>query len=82
LFAETTGEREYLRPLVTVAIYAGPRCGELLKLRWANVDFDLNAITFKETKINKDRSVPMDRSSGQLSSNCMKVLAMRSRCRR
>jgi integrase len=55
-----TGEREYLRPLVTVAIYAGPRRGELLKLRWANVDFDLNTITFKETNTNKDRSVPME----------------------
>ena len=60
LFAEMTGERGYLQPLVTVAIYAGPRRGELLKLRWANVDFDLNAITFKETKTNKDRSVPME----------------------
>ena len=55
-----TDEREYLQPLVTVAIYAGPRRGELLKLRWANVDFDLNTITFKETKTNKDRSVPME----------------------
>jgi integrase len=36
-----TGEREYLRPLVNVALYAGPRCGQLLKLRWANVDFDV-----------------------------------------
>ena len=40
-----TGEREYLRALVTVAIYAGPRCGELLKLRWANVDFDVHHLT-------------------------------------
>jgi integrase len=55
-----TDEREYLRPLVSVAIYAGPRRGELLKLRWANVDFDLNTMTFKETKTNKDRSVPME----------------------
>ena len=60
LFAEMTDEREYLQPLVTVAVYAGPRRGELLKLRWANVDFDLNTITFKETKTNKDRSVPME----------------------
>jgi integrase len=60
LFAELTGEREYLQPLVTVAIYAGPRRGELLKLRWAHMDFDLNTITFKETKTNKDRSVPME----------------------
>jgi integrase len=60
LIAALTGEREYLRTLVTVAIYSGPRRGELLKLRWSNVDFDLNAINFTETKTNKDRSVPMD----------------------
>lgn len=59
LFAEMMAEREYLRT-VTVALYEGPRRGELLKLRWANVDFDLNTITFKETKTNKDRSVPME----------------------
>lgn len=60
MFAKLTGEREYLRLLVTVAIYAGPRRGELLKLRWSNVDFALNTIHFKETKTNKDRSVPME----------------------
>jgi integrase len=60
LFAELTGEREYLRSLVTVAIYAGPRRGELLKLRWPDVDFDLNTINFKQTKTNKDRAVPME----------------------
>jgi integrase len=60
LFAALTGAREYLRSLITVAIYAGPRRGELLKLRWANVDFHLNIINFTETKTNKDRSVPIE----------------------
>ena len=60
LFAKLTGERDYLKPLVTVAIYAGPRRGELLKLRWSNVDFGLNLINFTETKTNRDRAVPME----------------------
>jgi integrase len=60
LFAKLTGDREYLKTLVTVALYSGPRRGELLKLRWSNVDFDLNGINFTETKSNKDRSVPME----------------------
>jgi integrase len=59
-FAKLTDDRQHLRTLVTVAIYSGPRRGELLKLRWSNVDFDLNTINFTETKTNKDRSVPMD----------------------
>lgn len=60
LFAKLTGERQYLRALVTVAIYAGPRRGELLKLRWSNVDFGLNLINFTETKTSRDRAVPME----------------------
>src|SRR6266478_5955056 len=60
LFVALTGDRQHLLALVTVAIYSGPRRGELLKLRWSNVDFDLNAINFTETKTNKDRSVPME----------------------
>jgi len=59
LFAKLT-VRQHLRPLVTVALYAGPRRGELLKLRWANVDFGLNLINFTETKTNKNRAVPME----------------------
>ena len=60
LFAELTGEREYLGSLVTVAIYAGPWRGELLKLRWSDIDLDLNIINFKQTKTNRDRAVPME----------------------
>ena len=60
LFAKLTGQREYLRSLLTVAVYAGPRRGELLKLRWSNVDFGLNLINFTETKTNRDRAIPME----------------------
>jgi len=44
----------------SVAIYAGPRRGELLELAWSNVDFGLNLINFTETKTNRDRAVPME----------------------
>ncbi len=60
LCSSRRGDRQHIRTLVTVAIYSGPRRGELLKLRWSNVAFDLNAINFTETKTNKDRSVPME----------------------
>jgi len=60
LFSALAGDRGHLKPMVTVAIYSGPRRGELLKLRWSNVDFDLKVINFTETKTNKDRSLPME----------------------
>src|SRR5947208_167388 len=53
LFAEMTGEREYLRSLLTLAIYAGPRRGELLKLRWANVDFTSTPLFSRKQKQTK-----------------------------
>jgi len=37
-----------------------PRRGELLKLRWSNVDLGLNLVNFTETKTNRDRAVPME----------------------
>lgn len=37
-------------PQVTAAIYAGPRRVELLRLRWSNVDFDLNRRQFHGNK--------------------------------
>ena len=40
--------------------WGNQRRGELLKLRWSDVDFVLNTINFKQTKSNKDRSVPME----------------------
>jgi integrase len=49
-----------LASIITLAVYAGPRRGELLKLLWTEVDFALNTINFKKTKTNKDRSVPLE----------------------
>ena len=39
LLAVLIGPRAALRPLVVLAIHTGMRRGELLSLRWVNVDF-------------------------------------------
>jgi integrase len=48
-----------LNPLVVTAISTGARLGELLSIRWKDVDFQRNVITLQETKNNERRAVPL-----------------------
>ena len=48
-----------LKPLIIVALNTGMRRGELLKLKWNDLDFDNHFIYIKETKTAKVRKVPM-----------------------
>ena len=45
LLSVLTGPRADLRPVVILAIHTGMRRGELLSLRWANVDFERGLFT-------------------------------------
>lgn len=49
---------DYLKPLVVVAYNTGIRKGELLKLVWAQIDFDAQLIRLHKTKNGEWRSVP------------------------
>ena len=48
-----------LYPLIIAAISTGARQGELLKLRWENVDFEKGMIRLLETKNEERRAVPI-----------------------
>lgn len=50
---------EWLRPLLITALHTGARQGELLALRWRDVDFKRTLLTFPETKNNEVRKVKM-----------------------
>jgi integrase len=60
LMAALTGPRTYLKPIVLLAIHTGMRRGEILNLKWANVDFSREVIHVVKTKNGKDRFVPMN----------------------
>ncbi len=47
-----------LYPIVVLAIATGMRRGELLPLRWNQVDFTRNTITLHETKNGERRAIP------------------------
>lgn len=59
LLAACFGFRSHLRPIVIAAIDTGCRFGELIKLRWTEVDFDSGIITIQafNTKTMRERQV-------------------------
>lgn len=52
-------DNEYLYPLVILALSTGARQGELLTLRWKDVDMQKRRITLHETKNGERRSLPL-----------------------
>ena len=62
LFAQLTGRRSHLGPIVTVALHTGIRRGALLALRWQEVDFTRNVITITKGKSKNKKMyvVPMN----------------------
>jgi integrase len=58
------GVRTWLRPIVTTLAWTGMRIGELINLRWSDVDFDQHVIRVRvqdewKPKGRRDRVVPM-----------------------
>ena len=51
---------EHLKPIILLALNTGMRRGEILNLRWNDVDFDRQFIYIKETKSGVMRKVPMN----------------------
>lgn len=54
---------EDFRRLVVLALHTGARKGELLNLKWVDVDFRNGIISFKDTKNNERREIPTDETA-------------------
>lgn len=50
---------EHLRPMIVTALEGGMRRGEVLSLRWKDVDFRDGYVTVRDTKNDEIRQVPM-----------------------
>jgi integrase len=52
----------HLKPVLAVALATGGRLGELLALRWQDIDTDAGVLTFRRetTKSGKERMVPLN----------------------
>jgi integrase len=69
LIAACTGRREHIRPIVICAIDTGMRRGEILTLKWSDVDFDNSLIIIRafNTKTMRERQVAITgRLAGEL----------------
>jgi excisionase family DNA binding protein len=51
---------EYLKPILRVALNTGMRRGEILNLRWKQVDMERRMISVQQTKSGKNRLIPMN----------------------
>lgn len=51
---------EHLRPIILMALHSGMRQGELLNLKWSNVDLTRRLIKVEKTKSKKARFVPIN----------------------
>ena len=53
---------DYLKPIIIIALNTGMRKGEVLNLRWNDIDLDKHYIFIKEAKSGVARKVPMNSS--------------------
>ena len=70
--AASLGQSDYLFPLICFAMETGMRKGEILNLKWGDIDFQGRVALLEETKNGSTRTVP-------LSSHAIKILKMRPR---
>ena len=52
--------KNWLRPILTLAVHTGMRKGELLGLKWRQVNFEQGIITVLDSKNHERRDIPMD----------------------
>ena len=76
LLAACTGRREHIKPIIICAIDTGMRRGEILKLKWSDIDFDNNVVTVQafNTKTMRERQVAMsERLTRELETICARL---------
>ncbi len=62
LLAACIGERAHLRPIIIIAVNSGMRRGEILSLRWQQIDLQRGLIHLSITKSGKSRAVPINKA--------------------
>lgn len=65
----------YLYPLVMLAICTGARFGEIINLRWVDIDFERRVMRLEQTKNGEKRAVPLAPPA------YIEVLKLRENCR-
>lgn len=69
LFDALKNEEEPFKTMVYVSFYTGARRGEVLALRWKDIDFDNNIINITQNKIRKVNGVKIKETKNKRSRN-------------
>ena len=56
-----TTKSQHLEPIIVTALNTGMRKGEIVNLKWSNVDFKVGAIIVEGTKNGEVRKIPMNK---------------------
>lgn len=56
----------YAGKLLLIALYTGLRRGEIVKLEWADIDFERNLIKVRNPKGGKDTTIPLNESAKEV----------------
>ena len=51
---------DFLKPILITALHTGMRMGEILRLKWEDIDFERGIIEVTETKSGEPRKIPMN----------------------
>ena len=74
LEAVRTGHKaKHLEPIIATALHTGMRKGEILNLKWSNVDFRNGLIIVEGTKNGEIRKIPMNKKLTQTLEGAKKV---------
>lgn len=60
----------HLHAIVALAVFTGMRYGEIVKLHWKDINFDLSFITLQQTKNGDKRIIPMTNETARILQSC------------
>ena len=63
----------FLKPIVITALHTGMRRGEILNLKWENIDFEYGFIELLNTKSGKARKIPLSAKLRNTLSNIQRI---------
>ena len=63
----------FLKPIVITALHTGMRRGEILNLKWSNLDFQYSFIELLDTKSGKARKIPISSTLNNVLSSIDKL---------
>ena len=66
---DCAGRPVWLRPVLVFALHTGMRRGEILNLRWTDVDFSRRLVRILKSKNGEKRSIPMTKTVYELLRN-------------